>query len=550
MKVSYLNSMSTGHSHAAKDLFAAPISVPGLTADELPQLLDGAERLFLSDPRMEPRVKLEIAGEAVPLEDIARHSHDRQGAAILEGIAARLPRTFAGQAPTSAIEESAYYAVAALIASPAFWNTAETTLRSTLNHDTTYGEIRLASPAQLGMNVEMSKDGKSMECHLSAAWHEYQSGGQWHCMREHGAVLTANVKVVIPLKRRAGNQWLEGSFVSLHVNSPLPEIRDKLMKHGTRGFVTALLDALASIPLLGRLFRGVQIKVRVGGVDFHRHRLAKVPKSLGNWSWAGSQHVAHAPDPEASGQHIVIKKLAHRPNWIHRIHGPAAGDAPSSLRTLLEQRDPALRQRVAIGDWNQQGPIEHQEHRQPDAPIAPPDLPLPPPDFVPQPPLGPSPEVQAELEALRQTVARERRLREGIEGEHNTVLAERNTLLASVANLEQRLTAAEGERNHLRPRLEQVTSQYEETQDKVRELQAKVAKYEAGLAAENLAKIPMDLVYQQRKGTDERKQNGAPTPGKRGRAMTFSGPEKGSSPTVANNAAAGTGSPTGADDKP
>ncbi len=520
MKVSYLNSMSTGHSYAAKDLFAASISVPELTPEQLPQVLEGAEHLFLGSNR----AKLQIRGETVPLQDIARNSADREGAAMLYHIAATLPRAYSRRAPNTATEEAAYFGVAALIASPAFWDTAETALQQTLNRDTVLGDIRLESPAQVGMNVTISKDGESIECHLSAAWKEYRADQKWHRLRVDGAVLTANVKVVIPLKRVGSEHRLEASFVSLHVNSPLPEIRDKLLKHKSGGLGAALLDALSRIPLLGRLFRGVQIKVQVG-MEFGSHRMACVPNELGDWSWLGTAHQPHVENPETSCQHIVFKKLAHRPNWIRCIHAGAAGNVPS-LKTLLDNRNADLRARAAILDaMPPQAPLQHNPHPQPDVPM--------PPDNIP-----PLPEPELQFEALRRALEAERVLRQEGEAEREALRAERDKLHADTANLQQHMMGIGSERDGLRAQLDEMAGGYHKAKSQILELQENVAKLNARLASQAMAEPQVvNRVVQEQMNKDRvesRKQNSVLTG--RPRGGTFSGPNGPASTTVANNA--------------
>ncbi|WP_422648887.1 hypothetical protein OJJOAM_000701 [Cupriavidus sp. H18C1] len=160
--------------------------------------------------------------------------------------------------------ELAHYEVAGLVSSPDFWDAVESALRETVNRDAVGGELRLESVSQLGMNIVLAKDGKNLECHLIANWREYRQGNEWHAMSDLSPVLKARARILIGLKPGRGGHRLEASFVHLHANSPLPEIRQRLLdRQPTLG--QKLLNALASIPLLGRLFRGTQIKLTIGG---------------------------------------------------------------------------------------------------------------------------------------------------------------------------------------------------------------------------------------------------------------------------------------------
>lgn len=73
MPVSYLSSIATSQSYAAKALFDSELHFPELTAEQLPVFLDNAERLLLLDQK----IKLSVDGSRLDLLEMARHGIDR-----------------------------------------------------------------------------------------------------------------------------------------------------------------------------------------------------------------------------------------------------------------------------------------------------------------------------------------------------------------------------------------------------------------------------------------------------------------------------------------
>ena len=534
MPVSYLTSIPTSQPYSAKALFESELNFPELTAEQLPAFLENAERLLLQ----ERRIELSVNGRLLPLADMARNSDDREGAVILKGIADALPRAFRDHSD-AVVRELAFYEAAGLIASPAFWQAAEDALKATLNRDTTGGDIRVGNAAQLGMNVTLAKDGKSLECHLSATWKEFTAGAKWHAMTGLEPVMKANVRMLIPLKRKGDGQEVQASFVYLHANSPVPEITTKLKERKTT-LGQNLLNALASIPLLGRLFRGVQIKVRVGE-NFRGHGIAHMPAELGERNWVGTGHQRRLGDDLAACTHITVKRLTRRPNATRNLTAamavpPENANGVASLKALLAHRPPELRNKANI--------LEGMNHEAPGGigGQPPQDMQLPLGDIPPLPAIPPFDDnvanLQSQLQALQQTLEAERRLREQVQTERDELQAERDTAHAHVARLEQRVTIAESERSRVGGELDRVTTEHEKARQKIEDLTAKVAKHDARRAAEALAAVSVEqLIHQQQLSARNQSDNG--TPRQRGRAATISELSTPPSMTVANNAAVG-----------
>ncbi|MFX7879173.1 hypothetical protein ABTK13_23150, partial [Acinetobacter baumannii] len=78
--------------------------------------------------------------------ETVRNSNDREGVAILEDIARKLPRAFS-VGRDCRIAEVANYEVAALISSPLFWNATEDALKQTLNRDSMAGDLHVERPS-------------------------------------------------------------------------------------------------------------------------------------------------------------------------------------------------------------------------------------------------------------------------------------------------------------------------------------------------------------------------------------------------------------------
>lgn len=459
MPVSYLTSIPTQQSYAAKSLFESELHFPELTAEQLPAFLENAERLLLQ----EQRIKLSVNGTLLPLAEMARHSNDREGAVILKGIAEALPRAYHDHSDVE-VRDLAFYEAAGLIASPAFWEATEEAMKATLNRDTTGGDIRLHDAAQLGMNVTLAKDGKSLECHISATWREFTAGAKWHAMTGLEPVMKADVRMLIPLKRKGGQEELRPSFVYLHANSPVPEIAGKLKERKTT-LGQDLLNALASLPLLGRLFRGVQIKVRVGE-NFHGHGLAYMPAELGDRDWGGVGHDRRVGHHLAACTHITAKRLTRRPNATRPLTGamaaaPANANEVAPLKVLLARRPPESRIKANIAEgmnpWAVQGEFNHPVpdgiHGQPPQhmPLPPGDIP-PLPDDLPQ--IGPTvQELQSQLQELQQALEVERQARQQAATEHDGLRSE-------IENLRQQLAAGNAERSKLTGQLDELQEKY------------------------------------------------------------------------------------------
>ena len=455
MPVSYLTSMPTQQSYAAKPLFESQLHFPELTAEQLPAFIENAERLLLQ----EQRIKLSVNGTPLPLAEMIGHSNDREGAAILKGIAEALPRAFENQSDVE-VRDLAFYEAAGLIASPAFWEATEDAMKATLNRGTTSGDIRLHDAAQLGMNVTLARDGKSLECHISATWKEFTAAAKWHAMTGLEPVMKADVRMMIPLERKGGQQELRPTFVYLHANSPVPEIASKLKERKTT-LAQALLNALASLPLLGRLFRGVQIKVCVGE-NFRGHGLAYMPAQLGDRDWIGRGHDRRLGHHLAACTHITAKRLTRRPNATRQLTGamaapPANANEVAPLKVLLAHRAPELRVKANIAErmdhWafqrglNDQAANEIAGQPPQEVPARPLDVP-PRPDEMP--PIGPTVEaLQSQLQELQQTLEAERSARQQADTERDGLRAETEKLRLQLAALHQERLQLTGELEEL-----------------------------------------------------------------------------------------------------
>jgi len=508
MPVSYLTSIPTQQSYAAKSLFESELQFPELTAERLPAFIENAERLLLQ----EQRIKLSVNGTPLPLAEMARNSNDREGAVILQGIAEALPRAFGDHSDVE-VRDLAFYEAAGLIASPAFWEATEEAMKATLNRDTTGGDIRLHDAAQLGMNVTLAKDGKSLECHISATWKEFTAGAKWHAMTSFEPVMKADVRMLIPLKQKGGQHELQPSFVYLHANSPVPEIASKLKERkATLG--QALLNALASIPLLGRLFRGVQIKVRVGK-NFHGHGLAWMPAELSDRNWAGVGHDKRRGDHLTACTHITAKQLTRRPNATRHLTGamaaaPVNANEVAPLKVLLAHRPANSRIKANIVEgmnpWAVQGEVNHPEpdgiHGQPQyMPLLQGDIP-PPPDYVPQ--IGPTAqELQSQLQESQQALEAERQAR-------NQADIERDGLRAETENLRQRLAAEKAERSKLTGQLDELQEKYTKAHTALMATQSPIVSKPPGLED---GTIPPGIVRQRAQSVSERGSIRSVTPG-------------------------------------
>ncbi|CAG9173388.1 OmpH family outer membrane protein [Cupriavidus respiraculi] len=456
MPVSYLSSIATSQSYAAKALFDSELHFPELTAEQLPVFLDNAERLLLLDQK----IKLSVDGSRLDLLEMARHGIDREGAVILTGIADALPRAFQDR-PDVEVRDMAFYEVAGLICSPDFWQAAEQALKETVNRGTTGGDRRLSDASQLGMNVTLAKDGNSLECHLSATWKEFTAGGKWHAMTDLAPVVKANVRMQIPLKRKGDSEELQPRFVSLHTTSPVPEIAAKLREQkATLG--QSLLNALARIPLLGRLFRGVQIKVRVGA-DFRGHGIACMPADLSDMAWLGAAHERKKEDCLAACTHITMKRLTRQPNGIRQLTGAmavqqAADAGPLPLKVLLNNRPAEARVKAHLLGAAYQGglnpPAGNPDRLRPqqDAPFPPDDIP-PPPIEIP-PPIDAVPNaLESQLQALQRSLEMEQQARQQAD-------TDREALRTTAEELRQQLSALQQERLKLQQDFEAEQSKF------------------------------------------------------------------------------------------
>lgn len=451
MSVSYLTSISTAQPHAAKDLFESKLRFPELTAEQLATFIENAERLILQ----EQRIKLSINGTVLPLAEMARNSNDREGAVILKGIADALPRAFRDHADPQ-LRDLAFYEAAGLIASPAFWQATEDALRMTVNRDATSGDIRLDNASQLGMNVTLSKDGKNLECHLSASWREFTARGEWHALTGLDPAMKAAVRMLIPLERKSDGHEVQANIFYLDVNSPVPAIVSKLKERQTT-LPQDLLNALASIPLLGRLFRGVQIKVRVGE-NFPDRGIAYIPANLSDRPWVGTGHTRHVEDHLAKCTHITAKRLTRGPNATRPLtrammSPPANSNQVAPLKVLLDHRPPELRSKVNIvegmdypalqGGGNPEAPDGIGRHLD--------DIPPPPPEI---PPIGPTvTDLQLQVQTLQQSLEAERQARQATD-------TERDALNTEIQGLRQQLEAGVQERAILSEKLDIAHANY------------------------------------------------------------------------------------------
>lgn len=455
MKLCYLSSSSTHTSHAAKALFEVPISVPQASPNQLEAVIQDAEQLFLA----EGRIRLQIDGVDVDFRETVRNSNDREGVAILEDIASKLPRALS-VGRDCRIAELANYEVAALISSPLFWNATEDALKQTLNRDSMAGDLHVERPSFVGMNITTAKDGKTLECHVTAAWAEVKQAGQWHCMTFGEPVMTANVKALIPLKKAGDNHRLQASFVKLHANSPLAAIRNKLMERKAT-LADALRNALARVLCM---VRGTKIKVTVGE-EFHGQGIAHAPTEAAARNWIGFNHQKHRADPLAACTHIVAKQLKDAPNWtrVLRFDPAYAGqadlpaDQPAPLKALLDHRHAGLRTKANLIDAADAGapvqeiPVRTGEPAPHNMPLPPGDIP-PPPDGIP--PIGPTVEgLQMQLQALQQTLEAEQRARQQAD-------TDRDALSTETEKLRQQLATGQQQREKLEHKLDEANAKF------------------------------------------------------------------------------------------
>jgi hypothetical protein len=355
MKTSYLTCISTDQFYGSKPVFDQAINFTDPNGPNgIGPVLNDAERLFLGPQR----VFLEIDDVKIDFHDVVSKGplpgaqDDREGAKILTEIAARLPKALTSNGQVAIAADHANFDVAGLLASTSFWGTVERAMIESLKQHSRTGDIRLDRASQKAMKVTTAKDGKSLLCTLSTKWSEFTQGNRLHSMSDGTPVLTTEVKIRIPFHAAGGplhrdeRYDLEARIEDVHHHSPLPDMLACVGRSkSTLG--QWLLNLLSSIPLLGKIIRGVALRT---GQDFNEEKWASVPAAFNqHLVLTGSQPdvITHPADYKALATHVLASRRSSKPNGAvtmtvrgNNVQKQERGShvAYSTLKTALDTR--------------------------------------------------------------------------------------------------------------------------------------------------------------------------------------------------------------------